>query len=125
MKNLKFRVWHKEERKMLYEEIIGESFVWLHKEKQPIEIMQSTGLKDKNNVEIFENDILEVDYQGQKFFSNYVGQVEYSKGCFWCIKHNGYGGDRYTLSGLTDDTRTYRSTLKIIGNIYENPELLK
>ena len=77
-------------------------------------IGQSTGLKDKNGKEIFEGDILHHQIQ-----TAYTFIVEYDEEkCRWFGK------------GLS---RTYRIDLikdfmpfyKIIGNIYENPELLE
>lgn len=88
-------------------------------------LMQYTGLKDKDDKEIYEGDIVKVDFQGKKFFYNYVGEVEYSNGSFWCTKHNGYGGEKYTLNGLMNISLAPHTILNVIGNIYENSELLK
>jgi len=80
-----------------------------------IELMQSTGLKDKNGQEIFEGDV--VDYKGRKAI----------------IKWNGsYASFIYRF---VDELKKRVSEwhplflayyyVEIIGNIYENPELLE
>lgn len=82
-------------------------------------IMQSTGLKDKNGTEIYEGDILKL----HAIFlapDDKIGYIEYSP--------------KYGYSIIFEGNRLYRqeywaSTNKlnyeVIGNIYENPELLE
>jgi len=72
--------------------------------------LQYTGLKDKNLDEIYEGDIVElfdVTMRGSMYGENIVGEVVFFDACFVV--------DRY-------DLRSY--DCKVIGNIYENPELL-
>ena len=69
---------------------------------------QFTGLHDKNGKEIYEGDILE-DTLGRKIL------VEYYKDGFWL---------NASLEGAEWCLRQVNSSSKIIGNIYENPELL-
>ena len=78
-------------------------------------IGQYTGLKDKNGKKIFEGDIVkddyciyEVVYDGNGY---YVEVVKLLKEC---------GTDKGVLYDLSD----YKD-LEVIGNIYDNPELLK
>lgn len=79
------------------------------------QIMQFTGLLDKNWKEIYEGDILES-------VSGYKYAVEYKDGCFmWCNEPIVYDEDEEEAMrfSMNADWST------IIGNIYENPELIK
>ena len=114
-----------------------------------LNFMQSTGLKDKNGVEIFEGDIVRVFEYG-RYGGTYnapVSWISYSnEGEQWAfhgftcigvkeIEHHSEVESLFTrgfltrqfgscvqLSELTKDPRNY---IKVIGNIYENPELLE
>lgn len=83
-----------------------------------IKLMQSTGLTDKNGKEIFEGDIL-CD-EGIEQENDFVyATVSYREGMWVCDQITsddcGYGG---ALNEFSDD-------YSVIGNIYENPELLE
>ncbi|MGP5428233.1 YopX family protein [Enterococcus malodoratus] len=82
-----------------------------------IELMQSTGLKDKNGVEIFEGDIvLENGIQRAVSF----GEQEYEEDFGNLAYYVGF--NVYTKWGYSSiDPVEY----EILGNIYENPELLE
>lgn len=123
MRKMKFRAWHKSANEMLYEERAGDCFRWLN-EGQPVEIMQFTGLHDKKGKEIWEGDILEVRRVG-------VGRVVYGN---YSIGRDDWGVEHITPGfslewpGEPDGGHTgidNKNRFEIIGNIYENPELLK
>lgn len=82
--------------------------------KEHIKIMQYTGLKDKNGVEIYEGDI--VEFIGHK---NRV--IE------WTPEKNHYSGWYATgdIRPLPLYSGQEPNTIEVIGNIYENPELIK
>ena len=146
----KFRVWLTDIDQMLrvkalvFEKdktrcVCGYSFDF-YLEDENATIMQSTGLKDKNGQEIFEGDILKFNDEWNEYcHEGYVdgsvegvNYVEVVKGeaCFE------FGKTRYPESSLfiymEDEHLSFAELVKdkdfgfeIIGNIYENPELLE
>jgi len=84
---------------------------------EDIELMQYTGLKDKNGKEIYEGDMcIHKQVAGGLLSPSKAKNVQ----IVWTELHNGWICDdgKYQYSMQT-------SQLEIIGNIYENPELLK
>ena len=86
-------------------------------------LMQSTGMKDKNGVEIFEGDIVLVSVRnGFDYLDNKV-----------CIVKNSIGHSGLVCATVDEDleyrifnTELFEEyTYEVIGNIYENPELLE
>lgn len=78
-------------------------------------VMQYTGLKDKNGKEIYEGDVVRIwadpkDYNGYKGH-NYIGVVEWDEFILGFILSDGHGLKDFEF-------------IEIVGNIYENPELL-
>ena len=84
-------------------------------------IMQSTGLRDKNGKEIFEGDIVT---DGE--FARIV-QYHQTLG-FYMFDEEGnerFFSDSATLEDFEEDAKIVSEILEIIGNVYENPELLE
>lgn len=79
-----------------------------------IELMQSTGLCDKEGTEVFEGDILHHQIQ-----TEYTFIVKYDKD-----KGRWYG-DGLSRTYRIDITKEFLPYYKVIGNIYENQEILK
>ena len=122
----KFRAWNKIKKRMFlvleidYEnELVSDETYWNTIPFDDVKLMQSTGLKDKNDKEIYEGDII-------KDSEDFIAQVVYDK------EYAGFGlnyqpfdlteGLSVTFEELKNE---YRNTFEIIGNIYENPELLE
>lgn len=77
-------------------------------------LMQSTGLKDKNGVEIFEGDIVKtLGADLEVTFST----IKFEEGAF-CVDYKDLGTE-FVFLYFVD------SPLEVIGNIYENSELLE
>lgn len=77
-------------------------------------LMQSTSLKDKNQTEIFEGDIVEFEVANKQICGLY--EVRRSKSGEWRIDNEAQGRSLY-VSGAHN--------CKVVGSIYENPELLE
>ena len=118
MREIKFRAWDKDYEKMRewgyvknLDTVFFEDadFVW----------MQYTGLKDKNGKEIYEGDIVKVDKL--PYDENGIGQV------IWDKKKLGFFYQSIRDIWTSNTSYYYRlsgKTVEVIGNIYENPELL-
>lgn len=128
MREIKFRAWDKDKKEMFEvgaltfnDEKLGiavDDEDW--KIRPHSEPMQFTGLKDKNGKEIFEGDILSILWIEEDQYE--VGDVQWWDAGFRfvtdCEAH-----DPFHISDLWVDDKVLQ--IEIIGNIYENPELLE
>ena len=86
-----------------------------------VKIMQFTGLQDCNGVDIYEGDIVEISQTSSKEQETYdsKSEVVFVDGAFKLVFYD--LADEFYLD-LKDSTIDY---VEVIGNIYENPELLE
>ena len=122
MRLLKFRAWSPVQKKFLYNGNVGfdgQCYKDVYSDSASafgtsfgVEISQFTGLQDKNGRDIYEGDIIEYGEYGQEV-------VEWAYGT---------DGDGYGVSGFAFNNEVDRENASyggaVIGNIYENPELL-
>lgn len=117
MRVIKFRIWDKVHKKMLWTMTLIElcsSDIFIDYGQRNIEIMQFTGLLDKNGKEIFEGDIVEWD-------NGRICEI------YWhsSVAHNGWDLKALNTKGRPNEKYKLWEGLTVIGNIYENPKLLK
>lgn len=124
MRELKFRIWNNEEKIMIenkdiyaidfrsdiyFSSVMVDDFIL---NEDDYKLMQYTGVKDKNGKEIYEGDIVQIYYTEHDKFGSGKYTVMYTEDAEWALD------DYYLLSVK------YRYC-KVIGNVYENKDLLK
>lgn len=134
-RKIKFRAWDKENKQMIlpkddfwensFKDMNGSLYVkdefWPWKEiyflngaqelqkkySDCLEVMQFTGLKDKNDIEMYEDDLFKLN--------NKVFRIVFKNGCFYGEHKE---PDGIFLLGILNK-------IEIIGNVWENPDLLE
>ena len=125
MREIKFRAWDKENEKMM-------KVSSLHLENKEIsvkengtfrlfrmqDLMQYTGVKDKNGKEIYEGDIIKYKFPYDRRL-NHTSPVKFleTKASFGIKDRYGNEIPLYTISA--------KNYFEVIGNIYENKNLLE
>jgi len=125
----KFRVWDKLDKEIYEVEDIGwfngefdfiGDGITFKREADEVELMQSTGLFDKEGTEVFEGDIIAIEVKeietpinAKIFQNNKIGVL-----MFHVFEDN----EDVPMVELLEDNSV---AFAVIGNIYENPELLE
>ncbi len=117
MREIKFRAWDKNKKKMVLDPTIYGGvtmcewdMVKLNEGLQDPDFMfmQYTGLKDKNDKEIYEGDVIKYRFRTKDSNEEFISEVFWDE-YMWIT-------NEHSLNRVNDE--------EIIGNIYENPEFL-
>ncbi len=125
MREIKLRAWDKYAKKMIFDFVISQynkfsgwsNCIYCGLKvgsggSDDYTLMQYTGLKDKNGVEIYEGDVVREDSP-----PHHCGEIKYDGGAFY-------------ISGITDGYSELCHILvddfwEVVGNTHENPELIQ
>ena len=116
MRPIKFRAW--DGMRMTLSGVYFDNSRGTVETAAEMPLMQYTGLKDKNGVEIYEGDIIKSPEMVERFDGGYDDGLYI---CNWDKEVAGFfcGGITSSQMWLIEDIEC-----EVIGNIYENPELL-
>lgn len=135
-REIKFRAWDKTYKRMNYKVQVGntdyadqnytcnsiwvdygdrKSIGWMNADEKCIDLMQFTGLIDKNGKEIYEGDFCIVPYLGDE---KTRGVIEYKNGAFVFMSKENPSLQVVGWSMIKP------SETEVVGNIFETPELL-
>lgn len=126
MREIKFRAWLKEDKRMVNVETmdftdksiqylkkseINNAYILRRESFDDVELMQHTGLKDKNGKEIYEGDIV------------VLNNIENDNMCIVRYEHSSYRLEGWSLR--EDLSNVEDRFLEVVGNIYESKNLLE
>ncbi len=139
---IKFRIWFEKEKRWLHGphemasldgiNLLGETILFggfldgvSIKDLNDIIALQFTELKDKNGREIFEGDVVKFHYfgfNGSETDNNGAGEITYNSNlCCFMIRDL---KDREIYFSFDRTSHFEEPCIEVIGNIFDNPELL-
>ncbi len=123
-REIKFRCWNEATKNMINWRDTEKTF-HIRINLPECVLLQFTGLKDKNGKEIFEGDVLKFVFEPSKKHKKGIVHhhqvIWYDKKSKWSLRRTDEKGNLHIVGIGKLDIDTY----EVIGNIYENPELLE
>ena len=145
-REIKFRAWDKTYKQMNYKVQVGntdyadpnytcnsiwvdsgdfKTIGWVNADENCIDLMQFTGLKDMNGQDIYEGDVLQCEFIPSYFGVEWNNEVS----CYdWYVmtetKKLGASLAKAIEDAPKKTDKPFSQIIEVIGNIYENPELL-
>lgn len=130
-REIKFRAWDSETKEMSYDFL---SVGWLRVsiESPYVELMQYTGLKDRNGKEIYEGDIIQFEDMGEEGYE-YKEGYDFINRAIVTFENGRFTLDEFmdTNSGVVEELADHEETYsviqhsEVIGNRWDNPDLLE
>ena len=91
----------------------------------PDTLCQYTGFKDKNGNKIWENDICHCISVSNTYDVDCISAVYWDKDGCWGISESEYCDNLLSYYDMTRNYISHVPEIEVIGNIFDNPELLK
>jgi uncharacterized phage protein (TIGR01671 family) len=119
MREIKFRVFYKDLAKMYYKSGL---VVWRNSiiDEGDMIPMQYTGLKDSSGKEIYESDLVKVQFRTGTYIIKYNESL-----CAFALAENDFNWQHNVGHIIFGDVNDNYDEIEVIGNIHENKELLK